>query len=162
MLILMVVVGFVFMLLYIKKENDNTVPFLIGTCVFALGIILLFFASVIGASAWVASAGIEELEEENKIIYELIETRLTSTDDEYSNETEQLFWNSQVERYISNQQLIAEKKRGSILVGNDTVFDILLLSDEMYLSNYMKISCWVLCLISIDPKEIRDAMSINK
>ena len=138
MLILMVVVGFVFMLLYIKKENDNTVPFLIGTCVFALGIILLFFASVIGASAWVASAGIEELEEENKIIYELIEPRLTSTDDEYSNETEQLFWNSQVERYISNQQLIAEKKRGSILVGNDTVFDILLLSDEMYLSNYMK------------------------
>ena len=58
--------------------------------------------------------------------------------DEYFNETEQLFWNSQVERYISNQQLIAEKKRGSILVGNDTVFDILLLSDEMYLSNYMK------------------------
>ena len=48
-----------------------------------------------------------------------------------------------------------------ICMGN-TVIDILLLSDEMYLSNYMKISCWVLCLISIDPKEIRDAISINK
>ena len=117
MLILMVVVGFVFMLLYIKKENDNTVPFLIGTCVFALGIILLFFASVIGASAWVASAGIEELEEENKIIYELIEPQLTSTDDEYSNEMEQLFWNSQVERYISNQQIIAEKKEDQSMLG---------------------------------------------
>ena len=48
-----------------------------------------------------------------------------------------------------------------ICMGN-TVIDILLLSDEMYLSNYMEISCWVLCLISIDPKEIRDAISINK
>ena len=43
---------------------------------------------------------------------------------------DQLFWNSQVERYISNQLIIAEKKRGSIHVGNDTVFDILLLSYE--------------------------------
>ena len=117
MLILMVVVGFVLMLLCIKKEDDNSVPFFVGTCVFALGIIILFFASVIGASAWVASAGIEELEEENKIIYELIEPRLTSTDDEYSNEMEQLFWNSQVERYISNQQIIAEKKEDQSMLG---------------------------------------------
>lgn len=117
MLLLMVVMGFVFMLLYIKKENENSVPCLVGTCVFGLGIILLFFASVIGASAWVASAGIEELEEENKIIYELIEPRLTSTDDEYSNEMEQLFWNSQVERYISNQQIIAEKKEDQSMLG---------------------------------------------
>ncbi len=48
-----------------------------------------------------------------------------------------------------------------ICMGN-TVIDILLLSDEMYLSNYMKISCWVLCLISIDPKGIKDTISINK
>ena len=117
MLILMVVVGFVVMLLYIKKENENSVPCLVGSCVFGLGIFLLFFASVIGASAWVASAGIEELEEENKIIYQLIEPRLTSTDDEFCNETEQLFWNSQVERYISNQQIIAEKKEEQSLLG---------------------------------------------
>ena len=117
MLILMVVFGFVVMLLCIKKEDDNSVPFLVGTCVFALGIVILFFASVMGVSAWVASAGIEELEEENQIIYELIEPRLTSIDDEYSNETEQLFWNSQVERYISNQQIIAEKKEDQSLLG---------------------------------------------
>ena len=116
MLMLMVVVGFVFMLLYIKK-GDDSVPCLVGTCVFALGILLLFCTSVIGASSWVASADIEELEEENKIIYELIEPRLTSTDDEYFNETEQLFWNSQVERYISNQQIIAEKKEDQSLLG---------------------------------------------
>ena len=115
MLMLMVVFGFVLMLLYMKKENDNSVPGLVGTCVFGLGIILLFV--VLGASAWVASAGIEELEEENQIIYELIEPRLTSTDDEYFNETEQLFWNSQVERYISNQQIIAEKKEDQSLLG---------------------------------------------
>ena len=117
MLILMVVMGFVIMLLCMKKEDVNSVPCLVGMCVFALGIHLLFFASIIGASAWVASAGIEELEEENQIIYELIEPRLTSTDDEYSNETEQLFWNSQVERYISNQQIIAEKKEEQSLLG---------------------------------------------
>ena len=117
MLILMVVVGFVVMLLSIKKEDCNSVPFFVGTCVFVSGIILLFFATVIGASAWVASAGIEELEEENQIIYELIEPRLTSTDDEYSNEMEQLFWNSQVERYISNQQIIAQKKEDQSLLG---------------------------------------------
>lgn len=117
MLILMVVVGFVFMLLYMKKEDDNSVPGLVGTGVFVLGIILLFVVSLLGASAWVASAGIEELEEENKIIYQLIEPRLTSTDDEYFNETEQLFWNSQVERYISNQQIIAEKKEDQSLLG---------------------------------------------
>ena len=117
MLLLMVVFGFVVMLLYMKKEDDNSVPGLVGMCVFALGILLLFFASILGASAWVASAGIEELEEENKIIYELIEPRLTSTDDEYLNETEQLFWNSQVERYISNQQIIAEKKEEQSLLG---------------------------------------------
>ena len=117
MLILMVVFGFVVMLLCIKKEDVNSVPCLVGMCVFALGILLLFFASIIGASAWVASAGIEELEEENQIIYELIEPRLTSTDDEYFNETEQLFWHSQVERYISNQQIIAEKKEDQSLLG---------------------------------------------
>ena len=117
MLILMVVFGFVLMLLYMKKENDNSVPGLVGTWVFGLGIILLFVVSLLGASAWVASAGIEELEEENQIIYELIEPRLTSTDDEYFNETEQLFWNSQVERYISNQQIIAEKKEEQSLLG---------------------------------------------
>ena len=117
MLILMVVVGFVVMLLSIKKEDCNSVPFFVGTCVFVSGIILLFFATVIGASSWVASAGIEELEEENQIIYELIEPRLTSTDDEYSNEMEQLFWNSQVERYISNQQIIAEKKEEQSMLG---------------------------------------------
>ena len=117
MLLLMVVVGFVVMLLYMKKEDDNSVPGLVGTWVFGLGIILLFVVSLLGASAWVASAGIEELEEENQIIYELIEPRLTSTDDEYSNETEQLFWNSQVERYISNQQIIAEKKEDQSLLG---------------------------------------------
>ena len=117
MLILMVVFGFVLMLLYMKKENDNSVPGLVGTWVFGLGIILLFVVSLLGASAWVASAGIEELEEENQIIYELIEPRLTSTDDEYFNETEQLFWNSQVERYISNQQIIAEKKEDQSLLG---------------------------------------------
>ena len=117
MLILMVVFGFVLMLFYLKKEDDNSVPCLVGTCVFGLGIILLFFASIIGASAWVARAGIEELEEENQIIYELIEPRLTSTDDEYSNEMEQLFWNSQVERYISNQQIIAEKKEDQSMLG---------------------------------------------
>ena len=117
MLLLMVVAGFVIMLLGMKKEDDTSVPFLVGTCVFVLGFLLLFFASLIGASAWVASAGIEELEEENKIIYELIEPRLTSTDDEYFNETEQLFWNSQVERYISNQQIIAEKKEDQSLLG---------------------------------------------
>lgn len=117
MLILMVVFGFVLMLFYLKKEDDNSVPCLVGTCVFGLGIVLLFFATVIGASAWVASAGIEELEEENQIIYELIEPRLTSTDDEYSNEMEQLFWNSQVERYISNQQIIAEKKEDQSMLG---------------------------------------------
>ena len=117
MLMLMVVFGFVLMLLCIKKEDDNSVPCLVGTCVFGLGIVLLFFATVIGASAWVASAGIEELEEENQIIYELIEPRLTSTDDEYSNEMEQLFWNSQVERYISNQQIIAEKKEDQSMLG---------------------------------------------
>ena len=117
MLILMVVVGFVVMLLSIKKEDCNSVPFFVGTCVFVSGIILLFFATVIGASSWVASAGIEELEEENQIIYELIEPRLTSTDDEYFNETEQLFWNSQVERYISNQQIIAEKKEEQSMLG---------------------------------------------
>ena len=105
------------MLFYLKKENDNSVPCLVGACVFGLGIVILFFASVMGVSAWVASAGIEELEEENQIIYELIEPRLTSTDDEYSNETEQLFWNSQVERYISNQQIIAEKKEDQSLLG---------------------------------------------
>jgi len=116
-LMLMVVFGFVLMLLYMKKENDNSVPGLVGTCVFGLGIILLFVVSLLGASAWVASAGIEELEEENQIIYELIEPRLTSTDDEYFNETEQLFWNSQVERYISNQQIIAEKKEDQSLLG---------------------------------------------
>ena len=117
MLLLMVVVGFVFVLFYMTKEKDNSVPCLVGTCVFGLGIILLFFASIIGASAWVASAGIEELKEENQIIYELIEPRLTSTDDEYSNEMEQLFWNSQVERYISNQQIIAEKKEDQSMLG---------------------------------------------
>ena len=117
MLLLMVVFGFVVMLLCIKKEDVNSVPCLVGMCVFALGILLLFFASIIGASAWVASAGIEELEEENKIIYELIEPRLTSTDDEFCNETEQLFWNSQVERYISNQQIIAQKKEDQSLLG---------------------------------------------
>ena len=117
MLLLMVVFGFVVMLLYMKKEDDNSVPGLVGTWVFGLGIILLFVVSLLGASAWVASAGIEELEEENKIIYELIEPRLTSTDDEYLNETEQLFWNSQVERYISNQQIIAEKKEEQSLLG---------------------------------------------
>ena len=117
MLILMVVFGFVLMLFYLTKENDNSVPCLVGACVFGLGIVLLFFATVIGASSWVASAGIEELEEENKIIYELIEPRLTSTDDEYSNEMEQLFWNSQVERYISNQQTIAEKKEEQSMLG---------------------------------------------
>lgn len=100
-----------------KKEDDNSVPGLVGTWVFGLGIILLFVVSLLGASAWVASAGIEELEEENQIIYELIEPRLTSTDDEYSNETEQLFWNSQVERYISNQQIIAEKKEDQSMLG---------------------------------------------
>ena len=117
MLILMVVMGFVIMLLYMKKEDDNSVPGLVGTWVFGLGSILLFVVSLLGASAWVASAGIEELEEENKIIYELIEPRLTSTDDEYSNEMEQLFWNSQVERYISNQQIIAEKKEDQSMLG---------------------------------------------
>ena len=117
MLLLMVVFGFVLMLLYMKKEDDNSVPGLVGTWVFGLGIILLFVVSLLGASAWVASAGIEELEEENQIIYELIESRLTSTDDEYFNETEQLFWNSQVERYISNQQIIAEKKEDQSLLG---------------------------------------------
>ena len=117
MLLLMVVFGFVLMLLYMKKEDDNSVPGLVGTWVFGLGIILLFVVSLLGASAWVASAGIEELEEENQIIYELIEPRLTSTDDEYSNEMEQLFWNSQVERYISNQQIIAEKKEDQSLLG---------------------------------------------
>ncbi len=117
MLMLMVVFGFVLMLFYLKKENDNSVPCLVGTCVFGLGIVLLFVVSLLGASAWVASAGIEKLEEENKIIYELIEPRLTSTDDEYFNETEQLFWNSQVERYISNQQIIAEKKEDQSLLG---------------------------------------------
>lgn len=117
MLLLMVVFGFVLMLLYMKKEDDNSVPGLVGTCVFGLGIILLFVVSLLGASAWVASAGIEELEEENQIIYELIEPRLTSTDDEYFNETEQLFWNSQVERYISNQQIIAEKKEEQSMFG---------------------------------------------
>ena len=117
MLLLTVVVGFVVMLLYMKKEDDNSVPGLVGTWVFGLGSILLFVVSLLGASAWVASAGIEELEEENKIIYELIEPRLTSTDDEYFNETEQLFWNSQVERYISNQQIIAEKKEEQSLLG---------------------------------------------
>ena len=117
MLILMVVVGFVSMLFCIKKKDDDSVPCLVGTCVFVLGIVLLFCASVIGASSWVASAGIEELEEENKIIYELIEPRLTSTDDEYSNEMEQSFWNSQVERYISNQQIIAEKKEHQSMLG---------------------------------------------
>ena len=117
MLILMVVVGFVFMLLYIKKDDNDSVRCLVGTCVFVLGILLLFCASLIGASAWVASAGIEELEEENQIIYELIEPRLTSTDDEYSNEMEQLFWNSQVERYVSNQQIIAEKKEDQSMLG---------------------------------------------
>ena len=117
MLILMVVFGFVLMLFYLNKENDNSVPCLVGACVFGIGIVLLFCASVIGASSWVASAGIEELEEENKIIYELIEPRLTSTDDEYSNEMEQLFWNSQVERYISNQQTIAEKKEEQSMLG---------------------------------------------
>lgn len=117
MLLLMVVFGFVLMLLYMKKEDDNSVPGLVGTWVFGLGIILLFVVSLLGASAWVASAGIEELEEENQIIYELIEPRLTSTDDEYSNEMEQLFWNSQVERYISNQQIIAEKKEDQSMLG---------------------------------------------
>ena len=117
MLLLTVVVGFVVMLLYMKKEDDNSVPGLVGTWVFGLGSILLFVVSLLGASAWVASAGIEELEEENKIIYELIEPRLTSTDDEYSNEMEQLFWNSQVERYISNQQIIAEKKEDQSMLG---------------------------------------------
>ena len=117
MLLLMVVMGFVFVLLYIKKENENSVPCLVGSCVFGVGIFFLFCASVIGASSWVASAGIEELEEENQIIYELIEPRLTSTDDEYSNEMEQLFWNSQVERYISNQQIIAEKKEEQSVLG---------------------------------------------
>ena len=117
MLLLMVVFGFVLMLLYMKKEDDNSVPGLVGTWVFGLGIILLFVVSLLGASAWVASAGIEELEEENQIIYELIEPRLTSTDDEYFNETEQLFWNSQVERYISNQQIMAEKKEDQSLLG---------------------------------------------
>ena len=117
MLLLMVVMGFVFVLLYIKKENENSVPCLVGSCVFGVGIFFLLCASVIGASSWVASAGIEELEEENQIIYELIEPRLTSTDDEYSNEMEQLFWNSQVERYISNQQIIAEKKEEQSMLG---------------------------------------------
>ena len=117
MLLLTVVVGLVVMLLYMKKEDDNPVPCLVGSFVFVLGIILLFVVSFLGASAWVASAGIEELEEENQIIYELIEPRLTSTDDEYSNEMEQLFWNSQVERYISNQQIIAEKKEDQSMLG---------------------------------------------
>ena len=48
---------------------------------------------------------------------------MTSTDDEYFNETEQLFWNSQVERYISNQQIIAEKKEDQSMLGM-IVFDI--------------------------------------
>ena len=94
MLILMVVFGFVLMLLYMN-----------------------FVVSLLGASAWVASAGIEDLEEENQIIYELIEPRLTSTDDENSNEMEQLFLKSQVERYISNQQIIAEKKEDQSMLG---------------------------------------------
>ena len=117
MLILMVVMGFVIMLLYMKKEDDNSVLGLVGTWMFGLGIFVLFVVSLLGASAWVASAGIEELEEENQIIYELIEPRLTSTDDEYLNETERLFWTSQVERYISNQQIIAEKKEDQSLLG---------------------------------------------
>ncbi len=48
MLILMVVVGFVVMLLYMKKDDDNSVPGLVGTWVFVLGILLLFVVSVIG------------------------------------------------------------------------------------------------------------------
>ena len=56
MLILMVVFGFVLMLLYMKKEDDNSVPGLVGTWVFGLGIFILFVISLLGASAWVASA----------------------------------------------------------------------------------------------------------
>ena len=70
MLILMVVMGFVFMLLSIKNVDDDkkSVPCLVVS-------LLLFFASVIGASDWVASAGIEELEAENQRIYEVIESQ---------------------------------------------------------------------------------------
>ena len=53
MLILMVVVGFVVMLLYMKKDDYDSVRCLVGMCVFVLGILLLFCASVIGASSWV-------------------------------------------------------------------------------------------------------------
>ena len=105
MLLLMIVMGFVFMLLSIKNVDDDkkSVPCLVIS-------LLFFFASVIGASDWVASAGIEEHEAENQRIYEVIESQMSSTKDKSLNQVEQMFLEKQVELYIENQQLIQEKR----------------------------------------------------
>ena len=116
MLLLTVVVGLVLTCIFVKESEEDVScvgKFLgrVGVILLSAGGFLIFCVTLFPMLLLPPKNVSDEIASENQKIYEIIEPYLRSTEEYSLGQAEQKFLESQVERYISNQDKIEHAKK---------------------------------------------------
>ncbi len=116
MLLLTVVVGLVLTCIFVKESEEGVScasKFLgrVGVILLSAGGFLMLFVTLYPMYLVPPTNVSDEIAFENQKIYEIIEPYLSSTEEYSLGQAEQKFLESQVERYISNQDKIERAKK---------------------------------------------------
>ena len=115
MLLLMVVVGLVLTCIFVKESEEGVSC--VGKFLGRVGVVLLsaggflMLCVTLFPMFLVPPTNVSDEASENQKIYEIIEPYLSSTEEYSLGQAEQKFLESQVERYISNQDKIQHAKK---------------------------------------------------
>ena len=116
MLLLTVVVGLVLTCIFVKESEEDVScvgKFLgrVGAILLSAGGFLMLCVTLFPMLLLPSKNVSDEIASENQKIYEIIEPYLSSTEEYSLGQAEQKFLESQVERYISNQDKIEHAKK---------------------------------------------------